>query len=47
MDELQNMIDANFEIYKRITDDEDFGKFIMSRMFELVYARLQQGKMGA
>ncbi|RJQ30103.1 MAG: type I restriction endonuclease subunit R [Peptococcaceae bacterium] len=45
MDELQTMIDTNFEIYKRITDDEDFGKFIMSRMFELVYDRLQQGEI--
>jgi type I restriction enzyme R subunit len=46
MDELQTMIDTNFEIYKRITDNEDFGKFIMSRMFELVYDRLQQGEVG-
>lgn len=28
-DRLQEMIDTNFEFYKRVTDDPEFGKFFV------------------
>jgi type I restriction enzyme R subunit len=33
-DRLQDMVDANFKFYKRITDDKDFGKFFLDWLFE-------------
>lgn len=39
-DKLQEMIDSNFDIYKRITENEEFGKFIKEKMFEEVYVKL-------
>lgn len=31
---LQDMMDANFTLYQRVTDDEDFGKFFLAALFE-------------
>lgn len=33
-DRLQEMIDTNFEFYKRVTDDPEFGKFFVGWLFE-------------
>lgn len=33
-DLLQDMVDTNFELYKRVTDDEDFGKFFKDRLYD-------------
>lgn len=33
-DRLQDMVDANFKFYKRITDDKDFGKFFLDWLFD-------------
>lgn len=33
-DHLQDMAEANFEFYKRVTDDERFGKFFLDWLFE-------------
>ena len=33
-DRLQEMIDSNFKFYKQITDDSDFGKFLLDWLFE-------------
>jgi len=33
-DLLQDMVDTNFELYKRVTDDERFGTFFRDRLFE-------------
>ncbi len=40
-DQLQDMIDSNFEIYKKITDNAEFGKFVKEKMFEEVYGKLK------
>jgi type I restriction enzyme, R subunit len=33
-DRLQDMVDTNFQFYKRVTDDRDFGKFFLDWLFE-------------
>jgi type I restriction enzyme R subunit len=33
-DRLQDMVDTNFEFYKRVTDDRDFAKFFLDWLFE-------------
>jgi type I restriction enzyme R subunit len=33
-DRLQDMVDANFKFYKRITEDKDFGKFLLDWLFD-------------
>ena len=33
-DRLQDLIDSNFKFYKQITDDSDFGKFLLDWLFE-------------
>jgi len=33
-DRLQELIDTNFKLYKRITDDRDFSKFFLDWLFE-------------
>jgi type I restriction enzyme R subunit len=33
-DRLQDMMDANFKFYKRVTDDRDFSKFFLDWLFE-------------
>jgi hypothetical protein len=37
---LQSMIENNFEMFKRINDDEDFGRSVRKRIFEQVYQEL-------
>ncbi len=33
-DQLQDMVDTNFELYKRVTDDPQFSKFLLDWLFE-------------
>jgi hypothetical protein len=33
-DRLQDMVDTNFEFYKRVTDDRDFKKFFLDWLFD-------------
>jgi type I restriction enzyme R subunit len=33
-DLLQDMMDANFTLYQRVTDDEDFGRYFLSVLFD-------------
>ena len=33
-DLLQDMVDTNFELYKRVTDDDNFGKFFKDRLYD-------------
>jgi len=37
---LQTMIESNFEMFKRINDDEAFGQVIRKKVFDLVYKEL-------
>ncbi|MBN1451275.1 MAG: type I restriction endonuclease subunit R [Anaerolineales bacterium] len=37
---LQTMIDSNFEMFKRINDNEDFGRVVREKIFEQVYQEL-------
>lgn len=34
---IQSMIDSNFEMFKRINDNEEFGQLVRKKMFERVY----------
>jgi len=40
-DQLHTMVESNFDIYKRIVENAEFGNFIKEKMFEEVYAKLQ------
>jgi hypothetical protein len=33
-DTLQEMMDANFTLYQRVTDDAEFGKFFLAALFD-------------
>jgi type I restriction enzyme R subunit len=33
-DRLQDMVDTNFEFYKRVTDDQEFARFFLDWLFE-------------
>ncbi|QSJ19755.1 type I restriction endonuclease subunit R [Nostoc sp. UHCC 0702] len=37
---LQTMIDSNFEMFKRINDNEDFGRLIRKKIFDQVYREI-------
>jgi len=37
---LQTMIDTNFALFKRINDDDEFGRLVRERIFEQVYQKL-------
>ncbi|MEA1945271.1 MAG: type I restriction endonuclease subunit R, partial [Euryarchaeota archaeon] len=39
-DTLEGMIDSNFEIYKKVVDDEEFGELFRAVMFDRTYQRL-------
>ena len=41
---LQDMVDANFKFYKRITDDKDFGKFFFDWLFERFSKAIKKDK---
>jgi type I restriction enzyme R subunit len=43
-DRLQEMIDSNFKFYKQITDDQDFGKFLLDWLFERYTNSMEVGK---
>ncbi len=43
-DRLQEMIDSNFKFYKQITDDQDFGKFLLDWLFERYNNSMEVGK---
>ena len=34
---LQTMIETNFDMFKKINDNESFGKYVKERLFEQVY----------
>ncbi|MBW4553247.1 MAG: hypothetical protein KME35_19360 [Aphanocapsa sp. GSE-SYN-MK-11-07L] len=37
---LQTMIDSNFEMFKRINDNEEFGQIVRARIFDQVYQEI-------
>jgi type I restriction enzyme R subunit len=37
---LQNMIDSNFEMFKRINDNEEFGQLVRAKIFDQVYQEI-------
>lgn len=39
-DELHSMVDSNFDIYKKIVDNAEFGRFVKDKVFEEVYSKL-------
>jgi len=41
------MIDANFNFYKQITDDEDFSAYSISWLFERYYKKKTEGDGGS
>jgi type I restriction enzyme, R subunit len=40
-DHLQDMVDTNFQFYKRVTDDQAFARFFLDWLFKHVQARLK------
>jgi len=40
-DQLHTMVESNFDIYKKIVENAEFGKFIKEKMFEEVYDKLK------
>jgi type I restriction enzyme R subunit len=40
-DRLQDMVDTNFDFYKRVTDDRDFAKFFLDWLFERFRAKAE------
>jgi len=40
-DKLQEMIESNFDIYKRIIENKEFGSFIKEKIFEEIYPKIQ------
>ncbi len=41
-DRLQEMVETNFDLYKRITDDEQFGKFLLDHLFDRYRERMAE-----
>lgn len=39
--QLHAMVESNFDIYKKIVENAEFGSFIKEKMFEEVYGKLQ------
>lgn len=39
-DKLHEMVESNFDIYKKIVENKEFGSFVKEKMFEEVYAKL-------
>jgi len=37
---LQSMIDSNFEMFKRINDNDEFGQIVRARIFDQVYQEI-------
>lgn len=40
-DQLHTMVESNFDIYKKIVENAEFGQFVKEKMFEEVYAKLK------
>ena len=40
-DQLHTMVESNFDIYKKIVENAEFGKFIKEKMFEEVYSKIK------
>jgi hypothetical protein len=36
------MVESNFDIYKKIVENTEFGKFVKEKMFEEVYKKLEE-----
>jgi type I restriction enzyme, R subunit len=45
-DLLQDMVETNFDLYKRITDDDRFGKYLLDRLFERYRERIEETPPG-
>lgn len=45
-DVLQEMMNTNFTLYQRVTDDEEFGKFFLTALFERFMKRAKSGAAG-
>jgi type I restriction enzyme R subunit len=43
-DHLQDMVDTNFQFYKRVTDDQGFARFFLDWLFEHVQGQLREGE---
>ena len=39
-DQLHTMVESNFDIYKKIVENAEFGQFVKEKMFEEVYAKI-------
>jgi type I restriction enzyme R subunit len=44
IDEFQDLVDSNFNLYKRITDDQDFGHYFINLLFDQY---MQQNRQAA
>ncbi len=42
-DELQDMVDANFQLYKKIVEDEAFGALLLDYLFDQIRRKSQNG----
>lgn len=40
-DQLHTMVESNFDIYKKIVENAEFGQFVKEKMFEEVYTKLK------
>lgn len=40
-DQLHTMVESNFDIYKKIVENAEFGKFVKEKMFEEVYGKIK------
>ncbi|PIP32502.1 restriction endonuclease subunit R [Candidatus Gottesmanbacteria bacterium CG11_big_fil_rev_8_21_14_0_20_37_11] len=40
-DQLHTMVESNFDIYKKIVENAEFGQFVKEKMFEEVYTKLR------
>jgi hypothetical protein len=38
---MQELLTSNFDLYKRVTDDAEFGAYFKDRLFDAVYADLR------
>jgi type I restriction enzyme R subunit len=47
VDAMQELVNSNFNLYKRVTDDADFSEFLKGRLFDLVYRRIEPQQPGA
>jgi type I restriction enzyme R subunit len=45
-DRLQDMVETNFEFYKRVNDDERFAGFFLDRLFEMYRKRVEESPPG-